>query len=835
MSVSDLRATRFLAGTGYAAAMAVVAAIAAWPIYADLRFGMLAVASVTVAVAIAVASAVWEWRGWLVCVVALGAFVVLGLTLAVPPDGPSPLAIAVALRDLVLGVVLGWKDLVTVDLPVGAYRNLLVPALVVFLGGTLMTALLARRRGRGGAWGAVTGLGMTLFGLLFGRTVPSEPIEIGPVSVPAPREILCGALALVLSLLWLAWRSQDQRRAALRRAADTSGVRVSRRRSASDARRGGLAAAMLAIAVVVAAVAAPPKAAGRQREVLRRGVGPELAISRAVSPLSEYRSNFSDAAFSRRLFTVTALQGALPDRLRIATLSDYDGTVYRVAAGGSADARFTRVPSELPGGDGRVASVRIDIEGLRGIWMPTFGSLRQVSFEGENASALADAFYYDAAAEAGVDTAGGGMAAGDAFAVTANVAPPPALARITAPGTTPSVAVPESVKTWIEQQHVGTDGAALETLVSRLRERGYLSHALAVPADGAAWMRSLGAGYTFQPSASGHSLARIDALFRQLLERQTAAGDRARPASLVAGIGDDEQFAVATALVAEQLGFPARVVVGVRLTGEDQGVPSCAGGVCTSADVTAWTEVLSNGGAWVPVDVTPQHEVGLDDQVTRQRDPENPTDVRPQTAREVVPPDPVQHDADNAATRKPNGFDVAALWDAVRIGGIVLLSLIVVLGPFLVVVAAKTMRRRTRRKTADAAARVVGGWEEYVDTAVDHGLPAPSSETRAELATRYESAGGAQLALAADRAVFSDTALTPEESEEFWRIVDDERHRLSTSSPLWRRALAAVSLRSFTRGLAPRLTRERPRISRGILPATERRGRPSTSAPDDNE
>jgi hypothetical protein len=467
--------------------------------------------------------------------------------------------------------------------------------------------------------------------------------------------------------------------------------------------------------------------------------------------------------------------------------------------------------------------VRIDIEGLRGIWLPTFGSLQQVSFSGANGSALADAFYYNTTAQAGVDTAGGGLAAGDVYTLTATQNRTPALGSITAPGADPSVAVPDSVKTWIEQQKAGSGGAALETLVTRLRDRGYLSHALAVPADGAAWMRPLGAGYSFQPSASGHSLARVDALFRQLLDRQTTAG--ASASSLVAGIGDDEQFAVATALIAEQLGFPARVVVGVRLTGDDDGVPPCTRGVCTGANMAAWVEVESNEGVWVPVDVTPQHEQAVDEDVTRQRDPENRTDVRPETAKEVVPPDPVQQDADQSPPRRDAGLDLTAFWGAVRIGGIVILSLLIVIGPLLVVVAAKAMRRRARRRTEDAAERVVGGWEEYVDTAVDHGLPAPVSETREELAARYGGTGGAALAVVADRVVFSDAEPGAEESEEFWRIVDEERRRLAASGSLWRRALAAVSLRSFTRGLAPRLTRDRPRGRRGILPRTERRGR----------
>ena len=77
--------------------------------------------------------------------------------------------------------------------------------------------------------------------------------------------------------------------------------------------------------------------------------------------------------------------------------------------------------------------------------------------------------------------------------------------------------------TWLEEQGVGADGAGLEKAITLLRERGDPSHALHQPGHVLpAWAGELG-DYSFQPSAAGHSLARIDALFRQLLDRQAAA------------------------------------------------------------------------------------------------------------------------------------------------------------------------------------------------------------------------------------------------------------------------------------------------------------------------
>ncbi|WP_417563776.1 transglutaminase domain-containing protein [Microbacterium sp.] len=823
---ATLRAPEVAVGTAYVLAMAVVAAVAAWPIYADARMLLVAGLATAAGLVISIAATVTRWPGWLTALAGLVAFAVVGVLVVVPPTGLG--GVVASLRDVALGAVTGWKDLVTVDLPVGTYRNLLVPVLVVFLAGTLAALRLSWRHERAGTWAAAVALAMTAFGLLFGRTVTSEAVAVGPVVVPAPRELACGAAALVLSVVWLGWRNAAQRRRALQRAADVSGVRLARGRSGSDRRRAALAAGMVVVAVAAAAVVTPAVAAGRTRDVLRSATGPEQAISRAVTPLSDYRANFADGVADAPLFTVDPVEGALPERIRLATLADYDGTAYRVAPA-SAGAGFVRVPARLPGAAGTSSTVRVHVEGLRGIWMPTFGSLQQVRFDGSDAAATADAFYYDAGAEAGVLTRG--LRSGDVYELTATTAPAPDVATLTAPGTTPTVTVPESVKTWIEKQDAGTGGAALATLAERLRERGYLSHALSVPAGGAEWMRPLGSSYVFQPSASGHSLARIDTMFRSLLARQ--AEDR--PGALVAAPGDDEQFAVAIALVAEQLGFPARVVVGARLAaGPDDGpndAPVCVDGACTGDDIIAWTEVRDVSGTWAPVDATPQHTEGAENVVTRQRDPENPTQVRAQNAQEVDPPDPTRQDSGDAAPRHTDDAVANDIWGVLRIAALAGLGLVVVGAPFAAVLAAKSVRRRGRRTDATPAGRMVGSWEEYVDAAVDHGLPAPGRRTRTELADAHGSVAAQALAGAADRAVFSDAPASDADADACWNVVDDERRRLAASVPLWRRVGAALSLRSFARGLAPRTAHGRTRGAARTLPGTERRGPAPHAAP----
>jgi hypothetical protein len=391
---------------------------------------------------------------------------------------------------------------------------------------------------------------------------------------------------------------------------------------------------------------------------------------------------------------------------------------------------------------------------------------------------------------------------GDAYVVRGVEPAAVELTELTAPGgSIADTAAPENLRRWMDEHATGSDGAALAGLVTLLRERGYLSHGLVEGDEPPVWTTAL-ADYSFQPSASGHSFARVDAMFGRLLERETDPRAEAS-GNFVAAVGDDEQFAVAVALMARELGFPSRVVLGARLSSPDAQQATCSEGACRAQDLTAWTEVQSADGQWVVVDVTPQYEQSPSLDVTEQRDPENVTEVRPDSVEEVVPPDPAQEDSaredeeDEAA-----GLDLAWLLPVLRVTGIVLLVLLIVLGPFAVVLAAKALRRRSRRRAPTATARVAGGWEEYVDAAVDAGREAPRAATRTELAEAFGAAAGAQLAHEADRAVFSRSGFEEADADAFWVRVDEERRRLRRERGFWRGLAAAVSLRSLVRPLA---------------------------------
>ncbi|MGK3953928.1 transglutaminaseTgpA domain-containing protein [Microbacterium sp. I2] len=798
---------RVAAGAVFAAVIVAIAAVAAWPIYRSTS--QLVLVAVGAGVAALIASAAWRWRwnGWIVAGALAVSVLLLGIPLAVPSRLGAPDQLMRGLGELASGLVLGWKDLVTVELPVGSYRNLLVPALVVFLVGTCVVLLLAWREGRAAYAAVPVALGMVSFGLFFGRTTVSAPLRIGPVALYAPVETAIGVAALLACLLWLAWRTHDQRVRALQRAAASSGVRVSRRTSPADRRRTLLGAGLTAVALTIAVVVVPFAARGADRDVLRSAIGPDIDLSAEVSPLAQYRALFGDERVGELLFRVDPVDGAaLPDRVRLATLDAYDGEVYRPGGGdGTADAgRFVRVPSALDAGEGEPVGAAISIEAWDGIWMPTAGRLRTVDFGGPRAATLADRFYYNATAAAGVQTAGGGLQPGDRF-VLEGVEPATAeLSELEAPGgPLGGVATPESLHTWMDRHGTGTGGARLDGLVSLMRERGYLSHGLAAGEEDSlpAWATQL-SDYSFQPSASGHSLARVETMFSRLLERETDPRAEAS-GNFVAAVGDDEQFAVAAALMARELGFPARVVLGARLDATDAELSACDEGACRAGDLAAWTEVQSADGEWVAVDVTPQYDQSPSLDVTEQRDPENVTEVRPDSVEAVVPPEPTQEDsASDRAAEEEAAVDLAWLWPVLRIAGVVTLVLALAFGPFLIVLGAKASRRRSRRRAAAPASRIAGGWDEYVDAAVDAGRDAPRALTRSELAEAFASPSGAALATAADRAVFSTATLDAAEAEEYWATVDAERRALRRERGFWRGALATVSLRSLLRPLA---------------------------------
>ncbi|SDQ04752.1 Transglutaminase-like superfamily protein [Microbacterium sp. cf332] len=798
----------------------VVGAFAAWPIYRDTAFVVLVLVALVAGNAVAAAGLRWRWNGWWLALATIAAYLVLGLPLASPGSLTSPAQAVVGLRGVATAPVTGWKDLLTLDLPLGSYQATLAPALLIFLSVPVLALTIAWRGGRWWPLAVVTALVPALFGIAFGDTATAPAVNLGPLSVG--REAVVGVAVLVAALAAVVWRTVVERRRALATATAASGARASGRPLRGVAGRVATAVGMVAIAVVAASAVAPWALAGATRDVLRSEIDPRLELAAELSPLGQYRAVFADDRYEQTLFRVEAPAGI--DRVRLATLPFYDGRAARVvdAAAASADARssFSRVPSTLAAPAGSSSgSARFVVEEWNEVWMPTVGDVTSVNFEGGGAATLADGFYYNAETAAGVQLSDTGFAPGTAYRqATAFVSDGPALTGLEPARTGPTLGddlVPESLVRWVDEHAAGKGGVALADLIDLLRARGFLSHALVIdPASPPLWAEALG-DYAFQPSRAGHSTDRIEQLFAALLAREDEVGGD-DDAALVAGVGDDEQFAVAAMMIADRLGFDARIVVGARLASDDESLAACDAGVCTAGDLAAWVEVRGAGSDWVAVDVTPQHTAFPSPDTQQRQDPKNPTEVRQEQAEVVQPADADPSDGGRSPGDDTTGAtDLTALWAALRVGGVSLLVLLLVIGPFALVVLVKLVRRRARRASPDPVERFTGGWQEFVDAAVDHGMPGPGAQTRHELVAAYGgSPGAAELATLADRSVFDVRPPDEAEGERFWRIVDAERTRLDDGLSAWARLRAQISLRSLLRrsaraGAAQRLPRDR--------------------------
>lgn len=789
------------------ALLTALSVAAFWPVHRDASFLRMTGTTLPVGTLVAVAGARLRWGSAVVAGAVVVAFLALGVPLAVPSravDGWRPTLDG--LGELVEGASLGIVRLLTIALPVGDYQALLVPAFaLVLLGSTIgVTVALRSRRPE---LAVIPSLVILVLGAALG---PDR--SQGPDAPDASGLLLPLALAwLATALLWIARCRWRRRHRAVRRLGRQSGIPVE---SAADRRRSGTragisAAVVLAVALVAgvaATAAAPPEAS---RTGLRSAVEQPFDPRAQVSPLSSFRTYWKAPTADETLLTVAGLPAG--GRVRLAALDTYDGVVYGTGgARGSVDASrtgqasgtFARVPYRLDqtGVPGDRVTLDVVIDAYRGVWLPGAGRLERIGFARDDGR-LADSFYYDDATATGAVI--GGLAAGDAYELEAVVASTPPLESLADERPGDAVAprptgVPDAVEARVEASTAAPDGATaggtdagvgtsaapgarLVAAISALRADGYVSH-----------------GVGDAPfSRSGHSAERIADLLTT------------RPM-----LGDAEQYAVAAALLADDIGFPVRVVMGFApgeaAVREAGGAPVAVRG----SDVTAWIEVDTASSGWVAVDPNPPVR-DVPDAL-----PDEPTEVaRPQT---VLPP-PVEEQAEPEDRTPPDASRddrpeadpaLQAVLAAVRVAGWSLLALGLAASPFLAVVGAKVRRRRRRRRAPDARARVGGAWDEFRDGATDRGLVPPVAATRREVA-RLAGVGGARgLADVADESAFAPGDVPDPLADAAWRRVDELAARMDAGRTRRQRLRALVSLASLrgARGIpGARAARRRPR------------------------
>ena len=777
----------------------LLAMAASWPIFRTPWLIVTGVVALLAAGAITLAAIRLAWSKWFTAIVIVVAYLVLGVLAGAPEIYGS----SGRLMDAIIGVahapVTGWKNLLTLDLPLGTYREILSIAFFVFFAVSLGAFGTAWRSQRWWATAVPMAGILIVFGAAFGAHIDWR----GPVSFLSFQALL-GIAVFSVGLLWVLWRLSAFRRQALLSAKKRASGTLVGKRSSFRPLRLLTGFMMFAVALAGAGFLAPRIVTGDDRAALRSGVDPDLLAAEQISPLSTYREYFDDEKYSEPLFSVDGSA----DRIRVATLNSFDGTVAMAVPEGETTSRFLRVPSSLSGG--RTQKLDIKIENYQGVWVPVSGDLGSLVFEGANRDLLTDGFFYNQDSETGIQTAKNGLSSGDSYTIESG----PYLVASSeistfSPGKggdwAPEENIPDSVGNWIGAQDLGRSGADLLELISRLRNRGYLSHSLISDSESLpTWATDMTMS-AVAPSRAGHSSARIDRLFTDLLERQNALPGQTDPNMLVSAVGDDEQFAVAGALIADRLGFKVRIVVGAVLSREStdaSAIPTCADGVCQGRNMSAWIEVQDGEtGAWGAIDVTPQHSVPPEPDPEQRSDPKNHTRVEPNSVDALPPPVPNPRSSEaNSDSQEPEDapVELGPLWQAAAISGLVLLLLAL---PIVTIIGTKAFKASRRHGAKDPRDRVIGGWDEFVDRSIDRGMPAPTNQTRNELASLYAGydSGAAYLASGADFAAFSSDPISEADAEHYWRVIKDALKTVATGENSRGALRAKLSLSSFRR------------------------------------
>ncbi|GAA1426222.1 transglutaminase domain-containing protein [Agrococcus citreus] len=693
------------------------ACVPMWWIFGTAQLVVALTVSILVGAAIAVLGAWRRWSGLLLLLMGIVALALLAVPLTAPQRIPRGEWLP-GLLDAGAAIVLAWRRLLTIGLPVGTGDSLLMAPVVLVLAGTIIGVTLALRSRRAETAALVP------------AALASWSILWGPQDLPSPW--LSGVVALVPLAAYVTTVRQARRRSRAPRALS------------SLARRVG-AGTLVALLAGGAAAAAGALLQLPDRVVLR-GASPSSIALEGASPLSAYRANWALDTRDATLLTVTGLEPG--DRIRLAALDDYDGEVLGVGR-----AAFERVAG-AEAGEGRV--VGITVAGLSSPWLPSVGEASAIRFVGPRSEALASGLHRDEALNALVVTPG--IGAGDGYQLLVQPGTPTAAGeRIAALEPAEplqgSETLPDSMlsalASWTGE--ASTAGERLAAMVEGLRAQGYVSHGVL---DDEA------------PSRAGHSLERLDELFREPM------------------VGDAEQYATAAMLLARQLGFDARVVVGYTPDPIVPGSPTPVFG----GDADAWVEVRTGAG-WVGIDVVPEPRPIPEEEDGAPSVVEAP----PAQQAPAPPPGGQQQGADPAAPSAPrDAADPASRLLAVLGATAAVLGLVALVAALPVgLVVAKVIRRR-RRRAADAPRdRAEGAWTELVDRLRDRGeAPEPQG-------TRLEQAGDDErmrvLADRVDRAVFAAAPPTDDEVADAWRLSDDVLAARDAGHGRLRPALASLN------------------------------------------
>jgi transglutaminase-like putative cysteine protease len=737
-----------------------VALVPLVPVYGVRAAVPALVGGLVLGTAAGVVGAVRRWSAVVVVAVVVLAYFVAGGALAAPSTTVAGVVPTLrTVTTLAVGATASWKQVLTLQPPVGTSGALLVvPFLLALVGAATVssTTLRVRAPGRAALAAAVPGLALAGSALL-GTRQTIQPVATGL------------GLALVL-VVWAAWRVGQVRPRRVVALVVLGGVVLG----------GGV-------------LAGPVVTAGTPRFVLRDELVPPFDPRAYPSPLSAFRKIVK--AKDDPLFTVSGLPAGA--RVRLATMDEFDGVVWNVAGDGSAQGsgEFRRVGETIETTvRGTAAQVEIEVQELAGVWLPTVGQATSVRFD--DPSVTADLRYNDATGGAVLTR---GISEGLRYTLDVVVPPVPDDATVgeapPAPVVVPDVTgVPDVIGATAADvaRDAGTPVQIARSLQKALSEGGFFSHGITEAGD--------------HPSFSGHGADRLTTLLGSDLM-----------------VGDGEQYASAMALMARQMGLPSRVVLGFVPSEEERAADSTTvTGDDVEAWVEiafagyGWVPFDPTP----PRSQTPQEDSQTkpsDPEPQVVQPP--PAPPEPVTPPEDDTEQPRAQDPDSEADAAPLWLAVARVAGIVSVPLVVLLGPLLVV---VLVKARRRRRRRSRPDAVDRVAggwdEVLDAAR---DLRHDPSPLATRREVAAELtgalvarsddaAVRFGSRGGAvvsRLAEDADEAVFGPGTPTLAEAAAYWRRVEQAIADMRGTVPWRGRLRARVSLASLRR--AGR-TRRRP-------------------------
>jgi transglutaminase-like putative cysteine protease len=509
---------------------------------------------------------------------------------------------------------------------------------------------------------------------------------------------------------------------------------------------------VLALTGVVAALAAEAPGAGWREPVDARNLfDPPLAPLANDNPFQRYLA-YRNGTIPLELAVRTS---ADVERLRLVTLTDFDGETWRPAAGyRRAGTTLPGAPAGTPATD--LVSQRVDIRAGTLGWLPTAGRPTRINVPG-----------------LGVDEQTGDLAIPQDRDAPKSYE---ASSRVLRPR-------PEELTAAPPANHAGPATYRLPRATQL-----FLNTVIrdASPGTGqllALWRQFARSGqfaYDESPDApGGHGLHAIERMFTGPEPRR----------------GTSEQYASAYAVLARALGYDARVVLGFRRPGN-----TTTDFTLTGRDVAAWAEVRFVGLGWVELDPSPlTNPIGTRPNRPAQpaHNPANDPVGQASDDQQAQPPDPPAASVADAAGPHSPSPPVVAI--ATLILGTMLLLM-------LAIPVVKAARRRRRRRAPATRAAIIGAWRESLDRLRELGLPTKPTQTTTDIVTLaaiHPRTGAVQaplryLSTLVDQARYAPDHPEPTLSTAAWSASDAVHTTLHKTQPLGRRLAMLFNARSLT-------------------------------------